>query len=316
LRREGLDPDAGTDWTSAAERGSRWGLRLLVWSFRHFGHGPMRLLLAPIATWYWLFAPSARRPSRAYLQRLHRVGGFGHAPRWLDTWQHIYSFAGAILDRFAFWAGAYQDFEIAIRGREHMQPLIEAGRGAVLVGAHLGSFDVLRVIARDFDVRVNVLMFSANARRINDTIQVLDPGSKARVIDLDPTSVHFAFEIRRSVERGEFVAVLADRVHPGGRRVTHTTFLGDPAPFPQGPFLLATLLGLPVVLCLALKTGPRAYEIVLESLGGGEPVPAQDREKRVQEQIEAYAARLEHHCARFPLQWFNFYDFWGEGAGD
>ena len=218
-----------------------------------------------------------------------------------------------ILDRFAFWTGSYDDFELTIHGRELMEEFARSGRGAFLVGSHLGSFDVLRVIARDADIRVNVLMFSANARRINETIQTLDPGCNTRVIEVDPTSVGFAFEIRRCVERGEFVAVLSDRVRAGGRgRISRASFLGDLAPFPQGPFLISMLLGLPVVLSLALKTGPRSYEVFFETLAGGEAVPAPERRKVLQERIEAFAARLEHYCLKAPLQWFNFYDFWAE----
>lgn len=311
-------PGAGTGWALASERGSRTALRFVVWCFRRFGRAPLRLLLAPIVTYYWLFAPSARRASRDYLERLDRArGGDGPRPRLRDTYRHLYNFAEMILDRFSFWTGAYDDFEIAIHGREHMEGYIKSGRGAFLIGAHLGNFEALRVIARDADIRVNVLVFSANAQRINETIQTLDPGSNARVIQVDPTSVRFAFEIRRCVERGEFVAVLGDRVGDGGRsRIARATFLGDRAPFPQGPFLVAMLLGIPVVLTIALKTGRLSYDVFLETLASGEPVPAPDRAKVLQERVEAFAARLEHYCARAPLQWFNFYDFWGEAESE
>jgi predicted LPLAT superfamily acyltransferase len=131
------------------------------------------------------------------------------------------------------------------------------------------------------------------------------------VIEVDPTSVRSAFEVRRCVERGEFVAVLGDRLAPGGRtRVAEASFFGEPAPFPMGPFLLPMLLRLPTVLALALKTGPRSYEIFLETLAEGDAVPVPERAKVLRERVEAFASRLEHHCGRAPLQWFNFYDFW------
>ena len=233
--------------------------------------------------------------------------------RWLDAYRHFRCFAEVLLDRFSFWAGAYDGFSVEINGREQMQGLIESGRGAVLVGAHLGSFDVLRVISRDAGVRVNVLVFTANAQRINQVLAALDPDSEVRLIEVGPSSVSSVFALRRCVERGEFVAVLSDRVHRGGRgRISRASFLGRPASFPQGPFLIAMILGLPTILTLALKTGPRRYEVYLETLAGGEAVPARERQKVLQERVEAFAARVQHYCTLAPFQWFNFYDFWAE----
>jgi predicted LPLAT superfamily acyltransferase len=313
-RETSSNADSGHEWVSARERGSRFALGFLVWCIRRVGRAPLRLLLAPIATYYCLFARGARHASQAYLARIDRAqGGAGEPPGLRATYRHLYSFAEAILDRFALWAGAPDCFEAVLHGREHMEHYVEGRRSAILVGAHLGSFDVLRVIAREAKIPVNVLMYTENAQRINETFQALDPDCNVRVIEIDPTSMRTAFEVRRCVERGEFVAVLADRVHPGGRdRIAHANFLGDPAPFPEGPFLLAMVLRLPVVLTIALKTGPRTYEVFLESLAEGDPVPAQDRAKVLRERIENFAARLEHYCMRAPQQWYNFYDFWAD----
>ncbi|MDJ0846893.1 MAG: lipid A biosynthesis acyltransferase [Myxococcota bacterium] len=296
-------------WTSAAERGSRVALAALSWALRHVGVRPVRLLMGPVAAYYLLFAPEARRASRDYLDRLARARG-GSRRRW-DVFRHLYTFADAIADRFSFWMGAHEAFEVVVHGREHMEARLERGEGGFLVGAHLGNFEVLRVIARDVGIRVNVLMFSGNAQKINETMRTLDPGADLHVIELDPGSVRSVFEIRRLAERGEFIAVLADRLPPGGRaRVSMASFLGRPAPFPQGPFLLPLLLGLPVVLAVGLKTAPRRYEVFLETLAEASPVPVRDREKVLQERVETFASRLEHYCEQAPLQWYNFYDFW------
>jgi predicted LPLAT superfamily acyltransferase len=310
-----LPRDDDAAWASTAERGSPLALRFVLWFFRRFGAPVTRLLLHPIVAYYCVFAGQARRASRAYLERVRRVRGEeGPSPGLRDTYRHLYTFAESILDKFSFWAGGAGDFDIAIRGGENMEKYFgPGGGGAFLVGAHFGNFDVLRVIARDAGIRVNVLLFTANARRVNAALETLDPGSNVRIIDIDPTSVQAAFEIRRCAGRGELVAVLADRVQFGGRhRVGYATFLGERAAFPEGPFLIPLILGLPLVLTLALKTGPKSYELIIESLGEAEAVPARDRPKVLAERIESFASRLEHHCLRAPYQWFNFYDFWSE----
>jgi predicted LPLAT superfamily acyltransferase len=179
------------------------------------------------------------------------------------------------------------------------------------VGAHLGSFDVLRVVAREAGIPVNVIMYSAHAERINAVFQELDPESQVRIIDLDPGSTKAAFEVRQCIERGEFVAVLADRLLPRARsRFAFATLLGDRAAFPEGPFVMAAVLGVPLILTIALRTGPWAYDAYLETISPGGRIPAGHRSNEIQKQIEHYAARLEHFCLMAPLQWFNFYDFW------
>ncbi len=304
------EPEQG-DWSSVDERGNDFWLTFILACLRTVGHAPMVVLLGPITLYFFLTGPVTRSSSRDYLRRVMRSNGSPREPTLWDVYRHIYSFAGAILDRLALWGGAMEDFDITLHGKEHMQSMVDEGTGAFLIGAHLGSFDVLRIIARDADIPVNVVMYSANADRINETFRKLDPKSKVRLIELDPSSINTTLEIRRCVQRGEFVAVLADRIRPGTRsRVRHANFFGEPAAFPEGPFLLPAVLGLPVVMTIALRRGRRAYDIHLEPISDGSPVPSAARTKFVQQQVERYAARLEDYCRQAPLQWFNFYDFW------
>lgn len=306
------DPPSA-QWARAGERGSKFALRFLLLCVRTVGHAPLVVVLAPIAVYFVLFSRAARDSSKDFLRRIRRARGEGGEPGLRDVYRHIYGFAAAILDRFALWGGAFDEFEINLHGREAMEPLIEHRTGAVLVGAHIGSFDVLRVIAREADIPVNVIMYSVNAERINAAFKELDPESRVRIIDLDPNSTKAAFEVRKCIERGEFVAVLADRVLPRARsRVAHAMFLGQRAAFPQGPFVLASVLRVPVILTIALRTGAWTYDAYLERISPGDGIGRRNRGNEIQRQVELYAARLEHYCLMAPEQWFNFYDFWAD----
>jgi predicted LPLAT superfamily acyltransferase len=308
-------PEPQGDWSSDSERGSWFWLQFVVWGIRTLGTGPLWLLIGPVAFYYCIFDPAARRASQDYLRRVDRArGGPGNANLW-QTFRHLCVFADSIRDRLILWSGGGDRFEVALHGREHMERFVEERKGAFLLGAHLGSFDMLRVIAREADIPVNVVMYVDNAQRINDAFKALDPKSGVRVISLDPNSAHTAFEIRECIARGEFVAVLADRARPGGRnRVSRVRFLGEEAPFPQGPFLLPLMLGEPAILTVALKNGRRRYDVHLETISTGAPVPRRERAKALEEQVQRYATRLEHYCKQAPLQWYNFYDFWGADA--
>ncbi len=308
-------------WVSTAERGSIWGLRFIAWFYRTLGRRLGALLLYPIVTFFLLTDRPARDGSRQYLERLYATpegaAALGRRPTRWDSVVHFHDFAESICDRLLFWTGQHGDFELTFSGREHLLKHVRAGEGAVLLGAHFGSFDVLRALAQRDAITVNVLMFTANAERINSIFKQLDPGVALRVIQIDPNSVSAAFAVKACLDRGEFVAILADRLGFDGRnRVGRASFLGHQARFPQGPFLVSLLLSAPTYLVLAVKTERSRYEIIAEPLAGPGSSDRGKREKEVQERIEAFAARLEYHCKAYPYQWFNFYDFWEPGEID
>ena len=113
--------------------------------------------------------------------------------------------------------------------------------------------------------------------------------------------------------RGELIAVLGDRIEAGDRsRCSQVQLLGGRVALPQSPFLMAGLLGCPIVFMTALRVRARHYEVHVELLAERALLPRREREKRVSELVAAYAGRLEYYCTRAPYQWFNFYDYWAD----
>jgi predicted LPLAT superfamily acyltransferase len=164
---------------------------------------------------------------------------------------------------------------------------------------------------------VNVLMFTAHAEGINTIFRELSPEVETRVIQVDPSSVGSIFRVRKCLERGELVAILADRMEPGDQsRSSAVTLLGSPVELPHAPFLLAHLLRVTAVLVFGLREGPGRYTVYCEELAVETEEPRNrtrtrhDREAQLEQLLTAYAARLEHYCKRYPLQWFNFFDYW------
>jgi len=298
-------------WDVREERGSMGWLRFITWGIRALGYRGLRIVVAPTALYFTLAGREATRASRNYLTRLRKHMGDPRPVRWIDTYRHIHSFAEGIHDRLSLWAGSIEAFEFDLHGVEHLEKHFADKRGVFLVGAHLGSFDMMRGIAFENQIPVNIIMHSANAEKINDAFATLDPTSRTRIINADPNSPQAGFEVNRCLQRGEFVATLADRIPTGpASRVAYADFLGERAAFPEGPFLLPTVLRVPIVLCVALRTGPRVYEVHFEVIGDGEPVPKHLRQETVEKRVKHFASRLEHYCEKTPFQWFNFHDFW------
>lgn len=268
-------------------------------------------------TYFFLTDAPGRRASLAYLRRVHALPAgrraLPHPPGWRECFRHYRTFALAIVDRLAIWFGRGDEFEFVSHGLDYIDRLAEQGRGALLLGAHLGSFDALRLLARRAGRTVNVLMFTANAERINRVLRELAPEIEERVISVDPSSVQSVFTIRERLRRGEHVAILADRIEIGDRdRSIRIPFLGGLVELPQAPILLAGLLGCPLVSIVALRDGPGRYRAHLDLLAERVELPRADRTAAVAELLTSYARRLEHHCLSAPYQWFNFFDYWGD----
>jgi predicted LPLAT superfamily acyltransferase len=296
-------------WQHVAEVGSLGALRAMGALYRLLGRRSSRLVLYPIAGFYFLRHRYIREASRDYLRTLGAEAG----PR--AVFRHVLEFAVQIFDRMVSWGDSFDRMEMEKSGSVALLELARSGRGGILVGAHLGSFDLLRLVAQRYEVRVNVLMYTAHADRINEFFARLDPRSRVRVLPIDPDSVQTAFAVRRCVEQGEFVGILADRVPPGGRARTETlAFLGRPAAFPIAPFELAALLGCPLLLCLCVRTGDARYQAIAHPLYEGGRLPPGARAARARELLAAYVRELESWCRRAPTQWFNFYAFWAQAA--
>jgi predicted LPLAT superfamily acyltransferase len=309
--------NSSTRWTRIAERGSLLGLRITVWCYRWLGRRACVALANAVVAYFFLTDRAGRRASRAYLRRVaaHPRGRarLGPAPGAWHSFLRYRAFGLTLVDRLAIWSGHSRDLDFEVHGIELVDRLHERKQGALVIGAHLGSFDAMRLLAERTKTHVNVLMYTEHAQRINRIFRELAPEVAERVIAVDPTSVHSVFEVRERLARGEVVALLGDRVEPGDRgRVSRVSFLGDPVDLPQAPFLLAHLLGCPVLLMIALRAGDRRYEVFTEKLCDRVRLSRRDRDKQLGELLTAYAGRLEHWCLEAPHQWFNFYDYWGD----
>lgn len=290
-------------WTRDRERSSVFMLRLMSWISLRLGRRPARVVLLGICAYFLACAPRARRASGAYLERV-----LGRRPRWHERFAHIHSFASTIHDRVFLLHERADLFDIRARGTEHVEAAIARGRGVLLLGAHFGSFEVLRAVGQlRPGLRVSLLMYPDNARKINAALRAINPRAQQDVIALGrPDSM---LRVSDALDAGGIVGILADRsLHDDA--TARRSFLGAEAAWPLGPLRMAALLRRPVLFMAGMYRGDNRYEVVFEPLADFSELRRGARPAALDTALDDYVRLLEGHCRAAPFNWFNFFDFW------
>ena len=308
-------------WLDVAEVGSVWGIRFVVLLCSAFGRRSARAFLRVIVFYYVLMNAGARRASRAYFQHVHArsivvpFAGAAYQDSGRATFgmvfRHFCTFAEVALDRLLIASGKRTPFEVSSTGRAHLTTLAQQKRGAILLGAHLGSFEAMRLGASSQSLPINMVVNFSNAQRLQAVLEQLDPSSTTRFISVAGEPLQFVLQIRECIERGEMVAILADRFGADAR-TSEADFLGGRARFAAGPFILAAALRCPVYLTFGLYGGKNRYDLHCEHFADVIELPRKQREQALAATVQRYADRLASYVTRAPYNWFNFFDFWGQ----
>lgn len=290
-------------WIDQAERGSRLLMQLMVYLALLLGRAAARALLYPICAYFLVFSRRARLASTHYLSRV-----LERRPHVRDVFRHYLCFATTILDRVYLMAKRTGYFDCHIDGADVLLAVAARREGCLLFGAHLGSFEMLRVLATTAcPVPVQILMYERNAGKVNSVLRDLNPESSLQIIELGRPQTMLL--VAEALARGEIVALLADRV-VAGDKFQLCSFLDAEAPFPEGPMVLAAVLRVPVILFSAIYRGGRRYDIRFEPFAERIILPRAGSAEALRAECARYAGWLQSHCRDAPYNWFNFYDFW------
>ena len=278
-------------------------LRVMTWISLRLGRRAARGVLHLIAAYFLLFAPASRRASSDYLGR-----ALGRPARWRDLYRHFFTFAATIHDRVYLVNRRFDLFDFEVHGEDTLHRLLAGGKGLFLMGAHLGSFEVIRAIGRKHqDLRVAMLMHEDNAQKINAMLAAINPEAVQDIIGLG--HIDSMLRVRERLDAGGIVGMLADRT-PGNDALYPVQILGADANLPIGPFRMAALLRRPVVFMTGLYLGGNRYAIHFEPLADFSAVARGQRDAALQAAITRYATLLDQYCRKAPYNWFNFFDFW------
>ncbi|MCC7377607.1 MAG: hypothetical protein IT581_23300 [Verrucomicrobiales bacterium] len=304
----GSPPPESPRW-SGRSRGGYWGNWFFIQLVRRLGLRWAYAWLVFVAAYFTLANRAAYRSSADFLQRV-----LGPVAWWRRPWRvyrHFFSFGVTLLDRLAVISGK-APIECRFEGEAQFHEYLGRGKGIILVGAHLGSWEIGGHLLGRLGIPVNVVVLDKDEARLR---HLYNDALETRTFRFLTTDGHplRSIAIAAAVRRGEIVALLGDRTFGGAECAVE--FLGGRAKFPTGPYLLAAATGAPVFQVFAVREKLGHYRFFSFPAELVERAVARGGASAVAPFVERYAGRLAEVARRYPYQWHNYYPFWDAGSG-
>ena len=304
-------------WAFIEERGVYWGINTMVFIYRYLGRWIFTLILYPVMAYFFVAGGETRRHSRDFLHRVYefdpQASPFLQKPSLWQSFLHLLSFGNSLIDKIASWLGKVPLKSIEFANRQVFLDAVKEQRGGIIFASHIGNMELCRAMGQNqHKMKLNVLVHTHHAENFNRVLRKTNPNVTAELLQVASVGPGTAMMLQDKVANGEMIIIVGDRLsvaNPG--RNIRLDFLGKPASFPQGPFILASLLKCPVYLLFCVKE-KKGYSIHFDLFAEKILLPRKTREEALRNVTEAYARRLEYFAVRYPLQWYNFFDFWYE----
>lgn len=289
-------------------------LMLMLSFYRLGGRWLCRVILYLVIFWYWLFSTAARQASLVYLKKLHQFAGlqspFQSEPTLWQTYTHFMQFGECILDKIEGWLGHVPEQQLRLYGHAHFRAHYQ--KGAVIVVSHFGNIELLRAVKSEHPQKINVLVYQKHASKFNAFLKKLNAHADVNLVSVDELGIDTALILQAKLDLGEWVIIAADRLPVQSDRVQSLRFLGEQALWPQGAWILASLLKAPVMAVFCYRVD-QSFEVHIHAIAEQLNWPRKERMQAMQLTTQQYIQLLEQHCIRAPYQWFNFYQFWNKG---
>lgn len=288
------------------------GMRLLIAIYRYGGGFLFRLCLAPVVAYYYLSNKRVRQHSKQYIDKLN---GFSRRiivkNSALNRYRHLWNFASALLDKIAIWSNNNPLEQVDIHHSELITRQLEKKQGAILLVSHVGNFEISKALSsRHESIKINVILHTQNAEKFNRILDSHQSRRHIEFIQVTHITPATAMVLSEKVDAGEFIVIAGDRTPPNNQSASVSVpFLGQSAYVPLGPYMLADILQVPIITMSCFKYQQR-HIIEFYKLTDKVDCSRKERQATYQNLANHYAKQLEKQCQHYPLQWFNFFDFW------
>ena len=227
-----------------------------------------------------------------------------------NAYANFYNFAFAICDKIAVWAKK-ENYEIDRANLAQIRSELDgAGRGKILLTSHYGNIEIAKALVSELGkTKINIFMYRANNAKFNEFMNSIS-GGKINVFWVDDLDITTMLNLGNLLDNGEHIAIMADRIPIKSEKVARAEFLGKEANFSIGAYIIAGILKAEIYSFWCYKVGKK---YTFETLKLPSVELKSDKTASVKPTLHAYIADLESKCKSDPAQWYNFFDFWGQG---
>ncbi|NKB61071.1 MAG: hypothetical protein GKR95_02655 [Gammaproteobacteria bacterium] len=330
-------------WTERKEISNKSGISILLFFMKLVGPGFVKVLVIPVAFYYYLSSKETRRVSKRYLTRVHKairdsrfteasqnntreipatalrysVAGLlgldrAQKVRWFHVYRHILAFSHSMVDRMFAWKYGLPESKYKGSDFDCLAEVLDGkGKGAIILVSHLGNFDV--AISRSHlnpETTFNIVINMRHSQTFNQFRGKIFSEKKVRFIDPQDITPMTMIDLSQRIDQGEILVIAADRTTTSDSSTSvGIKFLGAEANFPIGPFVLAHLLQSPVYTLFSIRKSGN-FLIDFKLFKSQIQLPRSNRQAAITCYAAQYANQLESNCKRYPFQWYNFFDFW------
>ena len=286
-------------------RGNKTGFRIFVWVLKNAGLKPAYLLLRLVAFYFFIFSGKAFRFQLDFFRK--RLGY-----SWLrsvgNIYKNYYWFGQTIIDKIVLMSGMKNPFRFDFEGEDYLRQMVSRNKGGLLLSAHVGNWEIAGHLLQRLGTDMHIVMYDGEAQRIKDYLASVTEKHSAHIILIREDLSHI-YAIQEALNNNAFVCMHADRFLEGNKTL-NALFLNKMARFPAGPFLLARTFQVPVSFVFAMKDDSLDYHFYASA----PKVYSGDRESSINEMLRDYCLSIENCIRKYPLQWYNYYNFWALNA--
>ncbi len=284
-------------------RGTLLGYKIYIFFLRNFGIGTSYLVLRFVIFYYVLFSPRSNKDTYYYFRKRHQLSRYKSV---INIYKSYYTFGQTLTDKIAISTGLKDKFTYAHNGIEHIDNLLQKNQGGILISGHIGNFEISHYFLEDrYSIsKISMVTTMAEHANIQEYMERISMKSHLKFIVVQEDMSHI-FEIHKAIDEGGLVVFTGDRYMPGSK-VLNEIFLGKAASFPAGPYVLASRLKMPVLFVYFMKGKNRKYDLYATT--------AEFKARDAQGLLKEYTNSMEEILKKYPLQWFNYYDFWKDRA--
>ena len=285
---------------SGKSRGTILGYKIFVFCIKHFGVRFAYSVLFFVAAWYFLFL---KESNKAIFYYFHKRVKFSYWKSQLSVFKSYFTFGQTLVDKTAISVGLRDRFSYEFDGIENLKNLLNDKKGGILISAHIGNFEIAEKFFEeiDFDYQINLVTTDQEHNIIKEYLQsIAQRKSTIKFIIIQEDMSHI-FDINRALSDNELICFTGDRYFEGSKYLEEE-LLGKTAKFPAGPFLIASRLNVPVAFVYVMKEKNLHYHLYARI--------AEVKLRNPQILLKSYIRNLEKMLQKYPLQWFNYFDFW------